>query len=129
MRSSLRADTWRAWRRSRNIALAESREHLRKARESLTAAEFSLDLDLYNAATPNAITWGINAKDAICLRLTGKTGKTENHMQAVEDLNAAGAGSKDGMTKTKGLTVVLGSFLRLKAKSQYGSGASHAMTP
>ena len=103
-------------------ALSESREHLRKAREFLTAAEFSLDLDLYNAATSNAVTCGINAKDAICLRLTGKTGKTENHMQAVEDLNAVGAGSKDGLTTTKGLAVILGRLLRLKAKSQYESG-------
>jgi uncharacterized protein (UPF0332 family) len=53
-------------------ALSEARAHLRKAKEFLTAAEFSLDLDLFNAATSNAVTSGINAKDAICLRLTGR---------------------------------------------------------
>jgi uncharacterized protein (UPF0332 family) len=102
-------------------ALSEAREHLRKAKEFLTAAEFSLDLELFNAATSNAVTSGINAKDAICLRLTGKTGMTENHMQAVEELKASGAGSKGIGAETKGLAVVLGRLLQLKAKSQYGS--------
>lgn len=51
--------------------LDEARAHLAKAREFLTAAELNLDLDLFNAATSNAVISGINSKDAICLRLTG----------------------------------------------------------
>jgi len=72
-------------------ALADARSHLAKARELLKAAEVTLDLGLFNAAASSAVSSGFNSKDAICLRLTGVTGKTENHAQAIAELSAAGA--------------------------------------
>ena len=48
-------------------ALDEARAHLAKAREFLEAAELTNDLQLFNAAASNAVTSGINSKDAICL--------------------------------------------------------------
>lgn len=46
-------------------ALTEARAHLAKAREFLDAAELSLEVDLYNAASSNAVISGINSKDAV----------------------------------------------------------------
>lgn len=93
-------------------ALSEARAHLRKAREFLEAAEIELDCDLFNAATSSAVTSGINAKDAICLALTGKTAKTDNHADAIAELRRAG-------TATKSLATTLGRLLKLKHKAQY----------
>lgn len=93
-------------------ALSDARAHLRKAREFLDAAELSLDGDLHNAATSSAVTSGINAKDAVCLALTGTTGKSENHLEAVAELRAAGQASRS-------LAPTLGRLLKLKNKSQY----------
>lgn len=33
-----------------------------------------MDLELFSAATSSAVTSGINSKDAICLKLSGRTG-------------------------------------------------------
>ena len=44
----------------------------------------SRDLGLNNAAASNAVISAINSKDAISLALTGRTGKSDNHAQAVE---------------------------------------------
>jgi uncharacterized protein (UPF0332 family) len=93
-------------------ALADARAHLRKAREFLESAELNLDFELYNAATSSAVTSGINAKDAICLALTGTTNKSENHTDAVAELRAAGPA-------TRPLAPTLGRLLKLKSKSQY----------
>lgn len=93
-------------------ALSDARAHLRKAREFLEAAELSASLDLFNAATSSAVTSGINSKDAICLALTGRTSKTENHNDAVTELRAAGP----SMTAQASC---LGRLLRLKNRSQY----------
>ena len=82
----------------------------RKAREFLEAAELNNDVDLHNAATSNAVTSGINSKDAICLTLTGRTGKTDNHSQAVAELKATGP---DG----RRLAPTLDRLLRLKPKA------------
>lgn len=95
-------------------ALADARAHLLKAREFLEAAEFNYDLELYNAATSNSVTSGINSKDAICLRLTGRTGKTENHQEARAELRAAGPAGRE-------LEPTLTRLLQLKPKSQYQS--------
>jgi uncharacterized protein (UPF0332 family) len=92
--------------------LSDARAHLRKAREFLAAAELNLDCDLYNATTSSAVTSGINAKDAICLALTGNTAKSENHTDAVVELRAAGPA-------TKSLATTLSRLLKLKNKSQY----------
>lgn len=72
-------------------ALEDAHAHLAKAQEFLAAAEFTLDLDLFNAATSSAVSSGINSKDAICLRLTGVSRKTDDHAQAVAELAQAGA--------------------------------------
>lgn len=93
-------------------ALHDARAHLRKAREFLDAAEINLECDLYNAATSSAVTSGINAKDAICLALAGRTAKAESHIDAVAELRAAGPGTKSWAT-------ALGRLLKLKNKSQY----------
>ncbi len=93
-------------------ALSEARAHLRKAREFREAAENSLGCELYNAATSSAVTSGINAKDAICLTLTGTTGKSEHHLDAVAELRAAGQTSRP-------LAPTLGRLLKLKNKSQH----------
>jgi hypothetical protein len=97
-------------------ALQDARAHLAKAREFLEAAKFDLDLDLFNAATSDAVIAGINAKDAICLRLTGTTRKSDNHADAVAELKAAGpAGAA--------LAPTLSRLLKLKTKSQYQSAS------
>lgn len=74
--------------------LAAARHHLAKSREFLTAAEVELAGELYSAAASSAVLAGINAKDAVCYRLTGRTGKTDNHRAAVTELANAGPAGK-----------------------------------
>lgn len=93
-------------------AIDNARAHLAKAREFLEAAELTNDLQLYNAAASNALTSGINSKDAICLALTGQTRKSDNHAEAIMELNRAGAAGRDCST-------TLSRLLKLKSKSQY----------
>jgi uncharacterized protein (UPF0332 family) len=93
-------------------ALQDAKAHLGKAEEFLAAAEINVDLDLFNAATSNAVSCGMNAKDAICLKLTGRTDKTENHDEAAEELKRAGA-------VAAGLAPTLRRLLGSKSKSQY----------
>jgi len=90
----------------------EAQLHLAKAREFLEAAESSRDRKLYNAATSNAIISAINSKDAICLSLTGRTSKSDNHADAVPELKRAGAAGAD-------LSPTLNRLLKLKTRSQY----------
>jgi len=66
-------------------ALDEARAHLAKAREFLEAAELTNDLHLFNAVASNAVTSGINSKDAICFALSGRTRKSDNHAEAVRN--------------------------------------------
>jgi hypothetical protein len=96
--------------------LDDARAHLAKAREFLTAARSNLDLELFNAATSDAVISGINSKDAICLRLTGTTRKADGHNEAVAELKAAGPGGA-------ALAPTLSRLLKLKAKSQYQSAS------
>jgi len=93
-------------------ALEEARQYLAKAREFLEAAQVNLDLNLFNAATSNAVTSGINAKDAICLKVTGRTGKSDDHNTAVDELSRSGS---DG----KSVAPNLRRLLTLKQKAQY----------
>ena len=93
-------------------ALNDARAHLAKAREFLEVAELSRDLDLYNAATSDAVISGINSKDAICLALSGMTRKADAHEDAVAELKAAGPAAA-------GLASTLSRLLKLKTKSQY----------
>jgi hypothetical protein len=54
-------------------ALEQAKAPLAKAREFLEAAHLSNDLELYSAATSNAVIAGINAKDALCLKLKARS--------------------------------------------------------
>lgn len=71
-------------------ALDQADSHLAKAAEFLASAETELAFERHDAATSSAATSGINSKDAICLKLTGRTNKTENHCTAVGELQRAG---------------------------------------
>lgn len=93
-------------------SLEDARKYLAKAREFLEAAEVNLDLDLFNAATSNAVTSGINAKDAICSKVTGRSGKSDDHNAAVDELSRSGP---DG----KSIGPILRRLLTLKQKAQY----------
>ena len=95
-------------------ALDEAWLHLAKAREFLDAAETSRDLGLNNAAASNSVIASINSKDAICLALTGRTGKSDNHTQAVDELRRSGPVGAE-------LTSTLTRLLNLKTRSQYAS--------
>ncbi|TCC39065.1 DNA-binding protein [Kribbella capetownensis] len=99
-------------------ALDEARAHLAKAREFLEAVELTNDLQLFNAAASNAVTSGIN-KDAICLALTGRTKKSDNHAEAVSELKGAGPVGRESST-------TLSRLLKLKSKAQYQAAAVSA---
>lgn len=100
-------------------ALRAAKQHLAKAREFLEVAELSHDLELYNAATSNAVTSGINSKDAICLTVTGRTEKHDHHSQAIAELKkSGGVGS--------GLATTFSRLLKLKPKAQYQSESMSA---
>lgn len=93
-------------------ALDDARAHLDKAREFLEAAAVNQELELYNAATSNAVTSGINSKDAICLTLTGLTNKADNHDEARAEIRGAGPAGR-------ALEPTFHRLLKLKPKSQY----------
>ena len=92
--------------------LQDARAHVDKAHEFLAAAESEASEERYNAATSNAVLSGINSKDAICLTLTGITGKGEDHRSAVPELKRSGKAGAD-------LAPTLGRLLRLKTRAQY----------
>jgi HEPN domain-containing protein len=94
--------------------LQAARGHLAKAQEFLSEAKSALANGHVNAATSNAIIAGINAKDAICLVLVGKTSKADDHRQAVAELKKAGKIGAD-------LAATLDRLLKPKTKSQYQS--------
>lgn len=96
-----------------------ARTHLRKAREFLEAATVSRDLGLLDAATSSAVIAGVNAKDAICLSVVGRTNKADDHAAAVAELRAS---SPTG----RSLAPVLSRLLRLKTKSQYQAASVSA---
>lgn len=93
-------------------ALELARAHLVKARQFLDAAELTFDTDLYDAAASSAVSAGINAKDAICLRLVGRTTKSEDHKRAVGELGRAGPAGKE-------LESTFSRLLGLKTTAQY----------
>jgi hypothetical protein len=95
-------------------ALEEARLHLAKAREFLEAAETSRDLRLNNAAASDAVISAINSKDAICLTLTGRTDKSDNHAHAVAELRRSGSTGVE-------MASTLSRLLNLKTRSQYAS--------
>ncbi len=92
--------------------LADAKAHLDKAREFLESARDEYDYERYNAAVSSAVVSGINSKDAICLKTTGRTNKSENHNEALRELRSSGP---DGAS----LEVTFRRLLGLKPKSQY----------
>lgn len=97
-------------------ARAVAEGHLIKAKSFLEAAQTDLEFELYDPSTSNAVVAGINAKDVICLMLTGESKKTESHNTAVSELRTAGQAGADQVNNFQRL-------LRLKARSQYQSVA------
>lgn len=95
-------------------AVTDAKAHLSKAQQFLLAAEVSLDGRLWDPAASNAILAGINAKDAMCLHLTGRTGKADNHQEAVRELKHAGPVAAQNANHLQRL-------LSLKALAQYQS--------
>lgn len=93
-------------------ARADALSHLRKAREFLEAAGLELEMELHTAAASSAVLAGINAKDAICLQLTGRTGTSDDHRAAVPELAAAGPAGK-------ALGSIFRRLLGLKTAAQY----------
>lgn len=91
--------------------------HLRKALEFLDAAELELDSGLHTAAASSAVLAGINAKDTICLRTTGRTGKSDDHRAAVPELAATGPAGK-------ALESTFRRLLGLKTTAQYQAAPS-----
>lgn len=88
--------------------------HLGKGQEFLDAAELSLDVGLLDAAASNAVTAGINAKDAICLVANGTTRKADNHQEALKELRGVSLIGNRLHNPFKRL-------LALKSRSQYSS--------
>ncbi len=93
-------------------AREDAASHLRKAVEFLDAAGLELDTGLNTAAASSAVLAGINAKDAICPRTTGRTGKSDDHRSAVPEL---AANSPAG----KALESTFRRLLGLKTTAQY----------
>ena len=96
-------------------AADEARAHLAKARELLEAAEVELAGGLHTAATSSSVLAGINAKDVICLRTTGRSGKGDDHRSAVGELAASGPAGRD-------LESTFRRLIALKTRSQYTAG-------
>jgi cobalamin-dependent methionine synthase I len=83
-------------------------------RENFLTAETSRDLGLDNAAASDAVISAINSKDAICIALTGRASKSDNHAQAVNELRRSGTVGAE-------LASTLSRLLNLKTRSQYAS--------
>jgi uncharacterized protein (UPF0332 family) len=92
--------------------LTDAKGHLDKAREFLESARDDYDFERFNASVSSAVTSGINSKDAICLKMTSTTNKSENHNDAARELRMSGP---DGAT----LEATFRRLLTLKPKSQY----------
>ena len=84
-----RSVTARRARTTRELSPSEAPKYLSKAREFFEAAQFSLGLGNYTAATSNAIHAGMNAGDAISCALVGSVSKGE-HADAPEHLKTIG---------------------------------------
>jgi HEPN domain-containing protein len=94
--------------------LEAARGHLAKAEEFLAEAESALRGGHLNVATSNAVIAGINAKDAICLTLVGKTSKAGDQRQATSELRKAGMAGAE-------LAPTLDRLLKPRTKAQYQS--------
>jgi hypothetical protein len=102
--------------------LTDARAHLAKAAEFSASGEENLAAERFTAATSDAVIAGINAKDAICLKLTGKTAKTDNHQTATAELRKAG-----GVGPTAAVT--LGHLSRSRPSPNIKRPRSQSPTP
>jgi len=91
---------------------AEALAHLNKAREFLGEARAALDAHWHNAAASNAVTAGINAKDALCFAMAGRSTAADDHRSAVNELRALGSAGREPAT-------ALDRLLGLKDRAQY----------
>lgn len=98
--------------RVRTGGRAEALSHLDKAREFLHAARSALDAGWYNAAASSAVTSGINAKDALCLALAGRTAAADDHKSAADELRSLGPAGREPAT-------ALDRLLGMKDRAQY----------
>jgi hypothetical protein len=98
--------------RVRTGGRAEALAHLDKAQEFLQASRAALDARWNNAAASSAVTAGINAKDAICFALAGRSTAADDHKSAVTELRALGPTGHEPAT-------ALDRLLGLKDRSQY----------
>lgn len=94
------------------MSTADARAHLQKADEFLHAARSNFANGWHNAAASNSVSCGVNAKDAICLALTGRSGKSDRHIDAVKELRRAGPVGAE-------LASTLSRLLGQKSKAQY----------
>jgi hypothetical protein len=98
--------------RVRTGGRSEARAHLAKAQEFLDAARAAVDANWYNAAASSVVLAGINAKDALCFALAGRTVAADDHRAAVNELRALGAPGREAAT-------ALDRLLGLKDRAQY----------
>lgn len=96
------------------MSKARIEAHMAKAREFLEAAELGLEAGYPNSAASNAVTAGINAKDAMCLHALGAKGKSDRHDAAIKELSRIGAHGRQ-------LAPTLKRLLVLKTPSQYSA--------
>jgi uncharacterized protein (UPF0332 family) len=98
--------------RARTGGRTEALAHLHKAHEFLDAAETAAESVWPNTAASNAVTAGINAKDALCFGLSGRSVAAEDHRASVTELAALGASGKKAATAFDRL-------LGMKDRAQY----------
>lgn len=101
-------------------ARGRARGHLRMAREYGDVAVLAADSGRQSPSISNAVLAAINAKDAICLWLTGKTGKSDDHAAAARELRAALAARVDGEPQA------LIDLIKQKNRVQYDAGFASA---
>lgn len=88
--------------RVRTGGRAEALAHAAKAREFLDAAGPALEAGWRNAATGSAVTAGINAKDALCLVMVGRSTASDDDRAAVSELRALGSPGRDPAAALEG---------------------------
>lgn len=98
--------------RVRTGGRADALAHLAKAQEFLEAAQAALDALWLNAAVSSAVTAGINAEDALCFAMAGRSTAADDHKSAVNELRALGSAGREPAT-------VLDRLLGLKDRAQY----------
>lgn len=94
----------------------QARLHVAKAEEYWVAARTVWAEGHVNATCSLAVTSGINSKDAICLLTVGRTGKSDDHRTAVDELRKSGP-------QGAALAPTLGRLLSKKSISQYASAS------